>query len=94
MEIDDKGGEIVQRYDRYGGEIRYMLDMDMNKREHHQRKENDQNSWTKEAHKQGEQAHELCLIVFDMCIFMCLLALHKFLKFNMHACVVYASYRT
>ena len=35
MEIDDKGGEIVQRYDRYGGEIRYKVDMDMNKREQH-----------------------------------------------------------
>ena len=68
MEIDDKGGEVVQRYDRYGGEdckveIRYESlkgwTWTWTKREQHWRKEKDQNSWTREAHKQGEQAHEL-----------------------------------
>jgi hypothetical protein len=28
----------------------------------------------------GEQAHEHWLVTFDMCIVMCLLALHKFFK--------------
>ena len=69
MEIDDKGGEIVQRYesliewrrDCTMGEIRYesLGGWTWTKREQHWRKEMDQNSWTREAHKQGEQAHEL-----------------------------------
>ena len=71
MEIDDKGGEIVQRYESFeieivhGGEIRYKsskkqrLDMDMDKEGAILKKEMDQNSQTREAHKQGEQAHEL-----------------------------------
>ena len=77
MEIDDKGGEIVQRYKQYGGEIverlykhkkdmkilrlykRKRQDMDMNKEEATLEKRKGSNSWTREAHKQGEQAHEL-----------------------------------
>jgi hypothetical protein len=49
-------------------------------REQYWRIEWDQNSWTREAYKQGEQAHELWLVAFYMCIFMCLLTLHKFLN--------------
>ena len=56
MEIDDKGGEIVQRYESL---IEWGRNWRWTKREQHWRKEKDQNSWTREAHKQGEQAHEL-----------------------------------
>ena len=72
---------------------RLDMDMDMDKEGATLKKEMDQSSQTREAHKQREQAHELRLIAFDMCIVMCLLALHKFLN-DMHACVVYASCRT
>jgi hypothetical protein len=34
--------------------------------------------YIREAHKPGEQAHELGCLHFDMRIFMCLLALHNF----------------
>ena len=67
MEIDDKGGEIVQRYERYGERLYKhkrlykgkRQDMDMNKEGATLEKRKGSNSWTREAHKQGEQAHEL-----------------------------------
>jgi hypothetical protein len=48
MEIGDKRGEIVQRYESLGGEV-VNLDMDMDKEGATLRK--DQNSWKREAHK-------------------------------------------
>ena len=60
MEIDDKGGEIVQRYEVCGEivqrgrdkKIRYeRLDMDMDKEGATLEKRMDHNSWTREAHK-------------------------------------------
>ena len=72
MEIDDKGGEIVQRYESFeieivqAGEIRYnsskkqRLDMDMDKEGATLKKRDGSKFLDKRStHKQGEQAHEL-----------------------------------
>ena len=77
MEIDDKGEVGTKICKCIMGRSRSWT---WTKREQHWSMKEDQNSWTREAHKEGEQAHELCFVAFDMCISMCLLALHKFLN--------------
>jgi hypothetical protein len=47
MEIDDKGGEIVQRSESF----RRDWDLDMDKEGATLKIEMDQNSWTREAHE-------------------------------------------
>ena len=71
MEIDDKGGEIVQRYESFeieivqGGEIRYKsskkqrLDMDMDKEGATLKKRDGSKLLDKRSTQVGEQAHEL-----------------------------------
>ena len=82
MEIDDKEREIVQRYEIFGRDWDKEVEVGHG-HGHGQRGSNiEEKKWIKilgqEKHiNGGEQAHELSLIVFDMCIFMCLLALHK-----------------
>ena len=64
MEIDDKGGEIVQRYEAWGEIVQrgrdkiwkrldmdMDMDMDMDKEGATLEKRMDHKSWTREAHK-------------------------------------------
>ena len=96
MEIDDKGGEIVQRYESFGKDWDKEVEVGHG---HGQRGSNIEECdgikiRGQEKHtSRGSKLMNLWLIAFDMCIVMCLLALHKFFKFDMHACVVYASCR-
>ena len=50
------------------------------KREQHLRNWEGSKFLDKRSTQVGGQAHELWLVAFDMCIFMCLLALHEFFK--------------
>ena len=88
MEIDDKGGEIVQRYEAWlnGGENVQWKRWDTKEIEggHGQRGSNiGEKNGSQVLDKRSTQvggASSWTLIAFDMCIFMCLLALHKFLN--------------
>ena len=83
MEIGDKGGEIVQRYESFGRDWGKQVEVG------HGHGHGQIGSNIEELRKikilgqemhtsRGEQDHELWLVAFDTCIVMCLLALHNF----------------
>jgi hypothetical protein len=75
-------GRDWYKYMKHARGIREMLDldMDMDREEQHWRIEKDKKFLDKRSTQVGGASSWTWLFAFDMCIFMCLLALHTFLN--------------